>query len=329
MAMISRSNMEIKDSAALVRAIEEIAPYCAGWALADKVGDINRLASARQRILAYKEFEIPKKSGGVRRITAPTGRLKGVLKCLSQILASYYEPHESAHGFIPGRSVASNADVHVGKNYVLNIDLKDFFPSISSSRITKVLMRHGLSKEIAELISRLTTIPLVRDGSEINMHALPQGSPCSPILSNMVCIDLDRRLSGLARRFRVDYTRYADDMTFSSNHHVYSADGDFLEELRQIVNECGFVINEKKTRLQKRGSRQEVTGILVNNKRNPHRSFRKNLRAAVFSAETNGCTHREYMRIMGRISYLSMLRGREDPCVKRMKAIMSKVAVTK
>lgn len=172
-------------------------------------------------------------------------------------------------------------------------------------------------------------LPLVRDGSEINMHSLPQGSLCSPILSNMVCIDIDRRLSGLARRFRVDYTRYADDMTFSSNRHVYSADGDFLEELRQIVNECGFVINEKKTRLQKRGSRQEVTGILVNNKRNSHRSFRKNLRAAVFSAETNGCSHADYIKIMGRISYLSMLRGKEDPCVRRMQAIMSKVTIKK
>ena len=321
--------MEIKDSDALVRAIEDIAPYCAGWALTEKVGNINHFASARHRILAYKEFEIPKKSGGVRRITAPTGKLKGILKCLSQILESYYEPHELAHGFIPGRSVASNADAHVGKNYVLNIDLKDFFPSISSSRISKVLMRHGLSKEVAELISRLATIPTAREGSEVSMHALPQGSPCSPILSNMVCADLDRRLSGLARQFRVDYSRYADDMTFSSNHHVYSADGDFFKQMRQIVKECGFEINEKKTRLQKRGSRQEVTGVLVNTKRNSHRSFRKNLRAAVFSAETNGCTHKDYKRIMGRISYLSMLRGKEDPCVKRMMTIMTKVAVMK
>ena len=321
--------MELKDTDALTRAIEEIAPYCAGWALTDKVGDINRLASARHRILAYKEFEIPKKSGGTRKITAPTGKLKGVLKCLSQILTTYYEPHESAHGFMPGRSVATNADVHVGKNYVLNLDLKDFFQSISSQRITRALTRHGLILDVAELISRLATIPTVKEGSDISIHALPQGSPCSPILSNMVCVDLDRRLSGLAKQFRVDYTRYADDMTFSSNHNVYSADGRFFEALRSIVVECGFVLNEKKTRLQKRGSRQEVTGILVNTKRNSHRSFRKNLRAAVFSAETNGCTHREYMRIMGRISYLSMLRGKEDPCVKRMKAILSKVAVTK
>ena len=319
--------MEIKDSDALVRAIEDIAPYCAGWALTDRVGNINHFASARHRILAYKEFEIPKKSGGVRRITAPTGKLKGILKCLSQILESYYEPHESAHGFIPGRSVASNADAHIGKDYVLNIDLKDFFPSISSSRISKILMHHGLSKEVAELVSRLATIPTIREGSDVSMHALPQGSPCSPILSNMVCADLDRRLSGLARQFRVDYSRYADDMTFSSNHHVYSADGNFFKQLRQIVKECGFDINEKKTRLQKRGSRQEVTGILVNTKRNSHRSFRKNLRAAVFSAELNGCSRLEFNSIIGRISYLSMLRGKDDAVVVRLKAIMSKVSV--
>lgn len=90
------------------------------------------------------------------------------------------------------------------------------------------------------------------EGSDISIHALPQGSPCSPILSNMVCVDLDRRLSGLAKQFRVDYTRYADDMTFSSNHHVYSADGDFLEEMRQIVNECGFVINVCRREVQDR-----------------------------------------------------------------------------
>ena len=319
--------MEIKDSAALTRAIEEIAPYCAGWALTEKVGDICELASARRRILSYKEFDIPKKSGGTRRITAPVGKLKGVLKCLSQILAPYYSPLESTHGFAVGRSVASNASVHVDKNYVLNIDLKDFFPSISSARVKIALLDHGLNQEVSELISRLVTIPVAKEGSQITVHALPQGSPCSPLISNMVCLNLDRRLEGLAKRFGVEYTRYADDMTFSSNHHVYSASGEFLADLYRIVEECGFTINEKKARLQKRGERQEVTGVVVNEKINSHRSFRKNLRAAVFSAELNGCSRSEFNSIMGRISYLSMLRGKDDAVVVRLKAIMSKVSV--
>ena len=327
MALTKSKYMEINDSAALARAIEEIAPYCAGWALTDKVGDMCELASARRRILSYKEFDIPKKSGGTRRITAPVGKLKGVLKCLSQILAPYYSPLESTHGFTVGRSVASNASVHVDKNYVLNIDLKDFFPSISYARVKKALLNHGLNQEVSELISRLVTIPVAKEGSQITVHALPQGSPCSPLISNMVCQNLDRRLAGLAKRFGVEYTRYADDMTFSSNHHVYSAKGEFLAELYRIVEECGFTINEKKTRLQKRGERQEVTGVVVNEKINSHRSFRKNLRAAVFSAELNGCSLHEFHSIMGRISYLSMLRGKDDAVVVRMKAIMSKVSV--
>ena len=321
--------MEINDSAALARAIEEIAPYCAGWALTDKVGDMCELASARRRILSYKEFDIPKKSGGRRRITAPVGKLKGVLKCLSQILAPYYSPLESTHGFAVGRSVASNASVHVDKNYVLNIDLKDFFPSISSASVKKALLDHGLNQEVSELISRLVTIPVAKEGSQMTIHALPQGSPCSPLISNMVCQNLDRRLEGLAKRFGVKYTRYADDITFSSNHHVYSTSGELLAELYRIVEECGFTINEKKTRLQKRGERQEVTGVVVNEKINSHRSFRKNLRAAVFSAELNGCSRSEFNSIMGRISYLSMLRGKDDAVVVRLKAIMSKVSVKK
>ena len=321
--------MEINDSAALARAIEEIAPYCAGWALTDKVGDMCELASARRRILSYKEFDIPKKSGGRRRITAPVGKLKGVLKCLSQILAPYYSPLESTHGFAVGRSVASNASVHVDKNYVLNIDLKDFFPSISSASVKKALLDHGLNQEVSELISRLVTIPVAKEGSQMTIHALPQGSPCSPLISNMVCQNLDRRLAGLAKRFGVEYTRYADDITFSSNHHVYSTSGELLAELYRIVEECGFTINEKKTRLQKRGERQEVTGVVVNEKINSHRSFRKNLRAAVFSAELNGCSRSEFNSIMGRISYLSMLRGKDDAVVVRLKAIMSKVSVKK
>lgn len=319
--------MEINDSASLARAIEEIAPYCAGWALTDKVGDICELASARRRILSYKEFDIPKKSGGTRRITAPVGKLKGVLKCLSQILAPYYSPLESTHGFTVGRSVASNASVHVDKNYVLNIDLRDFFPSISSARVKKALLNHGLNQEVSELISRLVTIPVAKEGSQITVHALPQGSPCSPLISNMVCQNLDRRLAGLAKRFGVEYTRYADDMTFSSNHHVYAAGEEFFTELRRIIEDCGFTINERKTRLQKRGSRQEVTGVIVNEKTNAHRSFRKNLRAAVFAAETFGCTRKEYNSIMGKISYLSMLLNEDRGCIYKYKAIMSKVMI--
>ena len=319
--------MEIKDSHTLSKAIEEIAPFCVGWALTDKVGDIRRMAQARFRSLMYKEFDIPKRSGGTRRITAPTGKLKDIQRCISAIVAPYYRTPECVHGFAEGRSVATNARNHTGRNYVLNIDLKDFFPTITYTRVMKSLQELGFNEEVSDIISRLCTIPMWDERKEMWRNALPQGSPSSPLLSNIVCSSLDQRLSALAKRYGVTYSRYADDMTFSSDHSVYARDGLFFKELEDIVRSSGFKINEKKTRLQKKGSRQEVTGLIVGEKVNTYRQFTKNLRAAVFHAETHGCTPHEFNNIMGRVSYMAMVKGTDAPVVKRFRAIMSKVYI--
>lgn len=321
--------MDIKNSHTLTKAIEEVAPFCAGWALTDKVGDIRHMAQARFRSLMYKEFDIPKRSGGTRRITAPTGKLKDIQRCISAIVAPYYRTPECVHGFAEGRSVATNARNHTGRNYVLNIDLKDFFPTITYTRVMKSLQELGFNEDVSDIISRLCTIPMWDEQKQMFRNALPQGSPASPLLSNIVCTSLDQRLSALAQRYGVTYSRYADDMTFSSDHSVYAKDSKFLKELENIVESSGFKINEKKTRLQKKGSRQEVTGLIVGEKINTYRQFTKNLRAAVFHAETNGCTPHEFNNIMGRVSYLAMVKGPDDPIVKRFRAIMSKVEVRK
>jgi hypothetical protein len=110
---------------------------------------------------------------------------------------------------------------------------------------------------------------------------------------------------------------------------VYAKDGDFLQDLEKIISSSGFKINEKKSRLQKKGSRQEVTGLIVGEKVNTYRKFAKNLRAAVFHAETNGCTPHDFNNIMGRVSYLAMVKGPDTPIVKRFRAIMSKVEIHK
>lgn len=321
--------MEIKDSYTLACAIKEIAPFCVGWALTEEAGDIRRMAEARFRRLMYKEFEIPKRSGGTRKITAPTGKLKDIQKCISAILAPYYQMPDCVHGFAEGRSVATNARNHTGKNYVLNLDLEDFFPSITYTRVVKSLHELGFNEEVSDIIARICTVPMWDELKQMWRNALPQGSPASPLLSNIVCSSLDHRLSALAQRYGVTYSRYADDMTFSSNHSVYAQDGAFFKELEDIIKSSGFKINQKKTRLQKKGSRQEVTGLIVGEKINTYRQFTKNLRAAVFHAEIYGCTHGEFNNIMGRISYLAMVKGPDAPIVKRFKAIMSKVEVKK
>ena len=311
----------------LTKAIDEIAPLCVGWALNERTGDLMRMAEARRRHLMYKEFEIPKRTGGTRRITAPTGKLKDIQKCISVILTPYYQIPDCVHGFAEGRSVATNAEKHTERNYVFNIDLKDFFPTITYTRVVKSLQELGFNEEVSDIIARLCTIPMWDEQSKKLRNSLPQGSPASPLLSNIVCTSLDQRLSSLAQTYGVTYSRYADDMTFSSDHSVYAKDSKFLKELESIVESSGFRINEKKTRLQKKGSRQEVTGLIVGEKINTYRQFTKNLRAAVFHAETNGCTSHEFNNIMGRVSYLAMVKGPDEPIVKRFRAIMSKVEV--
>ena len=166
----------------------------------------------------YKDFSIPKKSGGVRNISSPKGSLKLILTYLNVIFQAMYEPTDAAMGFVPGRSIADNAAAHIGKNYVFNTDLQDFFPSVHQARIWAILQKKpfSLNAELASVIAGLCCMQdpkgtLDKKGKVIGV--LPQGSPCSPILTNIVCRNLDRKLLGLAKRFNLAYTRYADDLS--------------------------------------------------------------------------------------------------------------------
>ena len=223
----------------------------------------------------YRQFHIKKKSGGTRVITAPRNRsFMMMLQAVNEILKALYSPSDYAMGFTEGRSVVTNATIHKGQNYVFNIDLKDFFPSVEQFRVWKriQLKPFNFPKQIANIVAGLCFMRQVRsvidetkehDNDKKFKYVLPQGSPASPIITNMVCDTLDRRLAGLARRFGLHYSRYADDITFSSMHYVYAPNGKFHTELYRLITEQGFIINEDKTRLQKLGSRQEVTGIII------------------------------------------------------------------
>ncbi len=323
----------------------------------------------------YSSFSVPKKSGGRRVINSPVRGLKHIQTSLNIILQSIYKPQMPVHGFRRNRSVVTNAQLHTGKNYVYNIDLKDFFPSIHKARIEKRLQLppFNLNKnkvEIATLISRLTTQRvyefknkntgkkadifdeliaelLVPKNKPYKKYAvLPQGAPTSPIISNIICEKLDRRLMGLAKRFNVKYTRYADDITFSSMHNVYQDDSEFIVEMNKIIAEQNFEINPKKTRLQKRGYRQEVTGVIVNDKTNVNRRYIKQLRAMLYSIEKFGIekaeknfekhykTDRGYVKkdipsmlnvLYGKLQYLKMVKGVEDTTYLKLEDRFNKI----
>ena len=287
----------------------------------------------------YRTFTIPKRSGGVRTISAPQRSLKSLLTYTNRILQAYYEAPECVTGFVPAKSVVDNAERHIGMRYVFNTDISDFFPSISQARVWKTLQTKPFCfpKEIANIIAGLCCSEIDLNGDKRN--ALPQGSPCSPILTNIVCHNLDRKLCGVARRFHLRYSRYADDITFSGNENIFSEDGAFFKELSRIISAEGFSMNTKKTRLQKRGERQEVTGLVVSEHRtNVTREYIRDLDNLLYIWERYGintafakfvsryqpkqdlCSHTPKMAnvIQGRLQYLKMVRGEADPVWRRL-----------
>lgn len=287
----------------------------------------------------YFSFEIPKKAGGSRQICAPSGNLKWFQLCLNVLFKALYSASPYAMGFVEGKSIVDNARIHTNQNYVFNIDLKDFFPSIDQARVWKRLQiaPFSFNPKIAGLIAGLCSIKSLRyadDKPFSKCFVLPQGAPTSPLLTNAICDTLDRRLHGLANRFGLHYSRYADDITFSSMHNVYQPDGDFLKELERIISGQRFTINAKKTRLNHCSSRQEVTGLTVGLKINVTRKYVKDIRAILHIWEKYGMNaayaafypryksdkcqlHRGEPNLVnvisGKLCYLKMVKGENDP----------------
>lgn len=296
----------------------------------------------------YRQFKIKKKSGKEpRQITAPRTRtFMMMLSAINELFRSMYTPSEYAMGFTDGRSVVTNATAHIGMEYVLNIDLKDFFPSIHQARVWKRLQvpPFKFTQPIANLLAGLCCMKETREdekGNKKDVYVLPQGAPTSPIITNMICDKLDYYLSRLAKRFNMNYTRYADDITFSSMRFVYGKNGKFIQELHRIIREQGFTINESKTRLQRRGDRQEVTGVIVSDKLNVTQKYVRDIRNILYIWDRYGYNvayskffprykeEKGHVKkgnpdlinvIDGKLMYLKMVKGEEDPVYTRLHA---------
>lgn len=231
----------------------------------------------------YLEFSIPKKNGGKRKIQTPDEILKRVQKLINYLLQLIFEPysHYSSNGFLFGKGIIRNATPHIGKEYVLNLDIKDFFPSINFRRVKVVLELNPFNlknerEPISFIIANLCT----------HKDQLPQGAPTSPILSNIVTQKLDRRLTKISLSKNIKYTRYADDVTFSSNKNILKHI--FINKVSKIIQEENFIVNEDKTRLQKSTERQQVTGLIVNKKLNVKREYLQKVRAMLNNWEKGG-----------------------------------------
>lgn len=239
----------------------------------------------------YRSFEIPKRSGGSRTIDAPSDDLKLLQRRLSDLLQDCIDEinqannrrDQLAHGFKRERSIITNAMKHRRRRYVLNVDLENFFGTINFGRVRGLFLKDrnfALVPDVATLLAQIACY----------QNSLPQGSPCSPVISNLIGHLLDIRLGKLALDYGCTYSRYADDITFSTNKREFPSSIARLvkgethkwrvgHKLQEIVTRAGFAINPQKTRMQYRTSRQDVTGLVVNSKVNIRSEYRRTVRA--------------------------------------------------
>lgn len=284
----------------------------------------------------YTAFEIPKKRGGSRRILAPCSRLKAVQRSLAAALDDVYRAPPSAHGFVSGKSIVTNASLHAGKRHVFNVDLLDFFGCIGFARVRGLFMAKpfGFSEDLATVVAQICCLE----------DALPQGAPTSPVVSNMIAWKLDGQLQALARRCRATYTRYADDITFSFTRSAADLPADIVvltddgvaragAALTGLIEVNGFTINQAKVHLADQSGRMKVTGLTVNRMPNISRRYVRQIGSMLHAWRKHGYDaaqarfNLEYDDryrpsgqpkfladvVMGKLLYLKSVRGEANP----------------
>lgn len=268
----------------------------------------------------YTRFEIPKRSGGMRAIWAPLPQLKQAQHWILHEILERLVVHGSAHGFISGRSIATNAAEHTNSQVLVKVDIKNFFPSISWRRVKGVFRKAGYPEQIATLLALLCTESpreiVEHDGKPVYValadRCLPQGAPTSPALTNALCLGLDRRLTGFVQKAGWRYTRYADDLSFSLplTHQEKPEISRLLGTLKRILGDEGFELNVQKTRVIRTGDVQEVTGLVVNGDQAPRvsRQLKRQMRAAVHNLEQGKALPEgeSLSRLRGYAAYIAM-----------------------
>jgi len=288
----------------------------------------------------YESFSIKKKRGGYREIFAPDKDLKRIQKQINFYLQAYYfciKPKE-VHGFVinacklkSNMNIVNNALLHTNKKHVLNIDLKDFFPSISSKQIIDLFASpyFNFNQQLSTALTLLTTY----------QGRLPVGAPTSPVLSNFICLHLDYDIIDFCIKNKLTYSRYADDLTFSSNTVITQ---DNLLDIINIIKKNNFSVNDKKVRLKSSNRRQIVTGLTVNEKVNVDRKLLKKCRAMLHDLKTNGLetavkrhfklenveqSHKAKFvyQLEGYISFIGQVRGKTDELYLKQRFVFESI----
>jgi hypothetical protein len=265
----------------------------------DALADVRGLArwAAHERMRHYRYRTLRKPDGGARVIEIPKARLKAVQRVILDRILEHVPPHACAWGFRRGRSVVDFAQRHAARTVIVRIDLASFFQSISARRVVAIFRAIGYPEAVARMLAALTTHVVPRDVTtslawadrkRLEVPHLPQGAPTSPALANLVAFGLDVRLEALGRKLGATYGRYADDIVFSGDDALARSADAAVVQMMAIAMDEGFVVNARKTRIQKRSVRQRVGGLVVNERPRWSRDDRERFEAILVNCARRG-----------------------------------------
>lgn len=287
-----------------------------------------------ERLRHYRYATMPRPGRPVRVIERPKHRLKEIQRRILHEVLDWIPAHEASHGFTRGRSVRSHAREHTRQFVVVRLDLEDFFASIAAARVYGIFRTAGYPEAVAHSLTALTTnvvpsmlwqrVPRPSLPSEIAAHHrlgrrlatphLPQGAPTSPALANLAAFRLDRRLTGLAASLEANYTRYADDLTFSGPRRLLRVASTLRRAVADIAREEGFTVNDRKSMLATHAGRQRVCGVVVNERLNAPRQEYDVLKAILHNSRVHGPAsqnreaHPDFRaHLLGRIAWIASL----------------------
>lgn len=244
----------------------------------------------------YRTYEIAKKNGGTREISEPLPSLKEIQRWILDNILSQIEISVYAKAYVKDKSIKENARFHKRQEVVLSLDVERFFDSITSDKVYNLFLELGYKDDVVVMLTNLCCL----DG------CLPQGAPTSPTLSNIILRDFDNQIGQYIAENRIRYTRYADDMTFSGDFKP----GKVISLVKKELYSVGLKLNESKTRTRRRGQRQEVTGIVVNEKMQLPKSVRKKIRQEVYYIKKYGLESHMQRCNINKANYLQHLQGR-------------------
>jgi retron-type reverse transcriptase len=242
----------------------------------------------------YKTYEIPKKSGGVRKIAQPSRMMKGMQGWILVNILNRLKPSINSTGFRKGLNLLDNVMPHIGAVEILNLDIKDFFNSTNSKKVFELYRSIGYNILISHILTKICTFE----------KSLPQGGPCSPTLANLTNSKLDRRIAKFCAQRSIIYTRYADDLTFSLPQLNYSKF--LLKVITEIIEDEGYKVNSKKTRFAGISSQKKITGLILSDKKvGIGRKQYRLLRAKIYNySKLKRRSEKKENHINGWLSYL-------------------------